>query len=277
MESNVIEIVGMGGFGKSLADGLMDKYKLIFSSRTEGNYRGKKIYDSIQAANRSVDIIMLAVKPSIVLDILSNIKSFKGMVISFAAGLRIDQYEEVFDGRIVRAMSNIAVSIDEGCTVYTAGSKCNKKDIKLIHEVLNVIGVAEPCKEDDINLMTASSGSGIAYMAKVLDIFHNYLINNGIGPELAVRIVNQTMKGALGLSSHGNSYKSIIKKVACKGGTTEQGLNVLDNGLDEIIGKALIYTGKKCCDISKGVITDISTGVGNGMSTCELDVKDDRD
>ena len=91
--------------------------------------------------------------------------------------------------------------------------------------------------------MTGISGSGIAYLIKIINVFIESAESFGMDKETAQKIILETVKGALSLIEDSES----INCIASKGGTTEEGLKEFEErDLDGILKKVIIKTIDKC-------------------------------
>lgn len=250
----IIGIIGAGNLGKALICRIQKTgISVIASSRTPSVYSDIEIILDNKKIAQDADIIILTVKPSIIGHVLEDIKDkTKGkLIISFAAGLKISSYESILgsSAKIVRSMTNLAVTTGNGLTAYTFSSGCTDVDKHAAKNVLQSLGASfEVRSEDHLDVITGVSGSGIAYMIRIMDIFENAAIERGLSESDAKTIVRETLNGALSLTGEkGAKNKDIIAKIASKGGTTEQGLNCLEQGrLEEILTSAIEKTIDKC-------------------------------
>jgi len=251
-----IGIVGYGNMGQAIAERLKEKYSVyIFDKDTsKTNYTiGLKVTKSAQDLAKSVDTLILAVKPQDFEAILSEISNFtrKKLIISIAAGMNTG-YIEKFLGhiRVIRAMPNIAAKIGRAETSLCRGKYALGKDLDFAKVLFDFIGQTWILKEEMIDAATAICGSGPAYIyydmeinkydAKNLSttVRHDYsdrlekaALKVGFEVEIAFEFAQATTASSISLSViTGISPAELKKQVASKGGTTEAALQVIMNG-----------------------------------------------
>ena len=140
-------------------------------------------------------------------------------------------------------MTNIAARDSSGVVMYLPGKGCGMEDETEAASLLSNLGYCIRAEsETQIDVVTAVSGSGIAYLIEILRDFigssQKYL-----GKE-AEEIVLKTAESAIGMIRSG---KDNIEEIASKGGTTEQGLIVLRKG--RLISRVIEKTIEKCKSI----------------------------
>lgn len=247
-----IGIIGTGNLGKSILDCMIENNIPLAASNTEPSaYRGIKIMkDNVRLANQS-DIIILAVKPQsmdeVLKEISGNVKN--KLIITFAAGLKIGYYQKRIDAKIARVMTNLAIRYGKGVSAYILSKNCTQEDRQKTEKILFCLGKCIEIEDEDIlDIVTGVSGSGIAYFIKIMDIFERTGIKHGMDKKQAKTLVIETVKGAIAMMENTDeTNEALIKKVASKGGTTEQGLKELDEkNIDMILSDTIKKTIDKC-------------------------------
>jgi pyrroline-5-carboxylate reductase len=251
---NNIILFGYGNMGSSIAKGWMLK-KLNFnfsviekvsSLRKMANDDGFDSYENITKLNESIDIkagdiIFLAVKPQQMKEITESFLTinFKNILfISIAAGLSISWFQSQINQNIklVRSMPNLPASVGFGMTGYCSTNNLNKTDVKNTIVLLSAFGkVIHLESEDLMNVVTAISGSGPAYIFYLVEVLSKIGIENGLSIKDAKTLALQTLIGSSRLLEFSSIDAETLKKnVTSPGGTTEAGLLILesiDNGL----------------------------------------------
>ena len=121
------------------------------------------------------DIIFIAVKPNQVLGVLEEIKPFvtpEKLVVSIAAGVNINKLESNLPAgsRVIRVMPNTPALVGEGMSGMVKGSETNDNDVNFVKSLLSTIGKCIVVdSEDQIDIVTAISGSGPAFFYKVIN------------------------------------------------------------------------------------------------------------
>lgn len=180
----------------------------------------------IKDLSGSFDVIFLAVKPQdseTLMEALASYISESGMVISIMAGVGIATMESHFPfATIVRAMPNTPASIGEGATGVTMSKNWGGDEETWAHKFFSSFGLSLFVdSEEKIDLITAVSGSGPAYLFYLAEAMTEQAIEFGFKPHSARLLVNQTLKGAaILLEQSGESASELRAKVTSKGGTT---------------------------------------------------------
>ena len=179
------------------------------------------------------DVVFLAVKPQdlgVLLDGIPVEVAAKPLYISIAAGKQIAWLEaHMPTARIIRSMPNLAVSVGLGMTAYCGGTKVKKSDLRLAAKVLGSTGKALELPEEQLDAVTALSGSGPAFLAYVVQTMIDGGVALGLSEETAGVLALQTMLGTATVLTNGSTgVVDFIKSVTSAKGTTAEGLAVLE-------------------------------------------------
>jgi pyrroline-5-carboxylate reductase len=192
------------------------------------------------------DIIVLAVKPQQLKEVVAQLKPFvsKQLILSIAAGIRIDDLSRWLGGHsaIVRAMPNTPALIGKGITglVATTGVSAAQKD--MAGKILQTVGETVWLDgEHLIDAVTGVSGSGPAYVFYFIEAMQEAAVALGLTPEQGIALAKATFAGASELAINSDEPVSVLReRVTSKGGTTYAGLTSLaDSGVKEAIGRAV--------------------------------------
>lgn len=234
-----ILVVGCGVMGSALIKSWQLNYHItvIDPSKPEA-------YKSVNdlEANYIPDVIVISVKPQLLVEILPLYIKFKtSLLISIAAGVRINCYEQVMGENIkmIRVMPNLALQVGEGISAYLANQNCSANEIKLAEELFSKFGIVEKLHDENLfDVVTALSGSGPAYVFYLCECMTKAGISLGLSDEIAYAFARQTIigSGAL-LKASDLPPQQLRQNVTSKAGTTEAALKVLmaDNGLENIM------------------------------------------
>ncbi|MFH1786032.1 MAG: pyrroline-5-carboxylate reductase [archaeon] len=236
-------MIGMGHFGEALVRALLDKdvfgaeniivsdaddKKLSILSEELGFVAAK----SNREAARTSDIIVTAVKPQVIGAVLDEIRvdSAKKLLISPAAGVLTGYMEGKAPGtRVIRTMTNMGIRIGLGATAYTLGKTANGEDAQLFEKMFSRLGICHKVDESQLDMITGMAGNGPAYIYLITDSLAQSAVNAGMDRETAVEFACQTVKAAATLiEESGEDPAKLINDVATPGGTTVEGLKVLD-------------------------------------------------
>ncbi len=231
----------------------LDGYKIIATDKNQQNLDFVKNNYSVQITSDNkiaidkADIIFLCVKPQDMGNLLDEIKTSitkNQLIVSIAAGLKISFYEKYLPlSKIVRVMPNTPALVSQMAAVYSSNTFVNLEDLKEIHAILNLAGLAMQVEENKIDIVTAVSGSGPAFFAIFMDEIINEAKKLGLDEQMARKLCYQTAIGTGKLLLEKNmSPNELVKMVASPGGTTEAGLKILDTKQFRTIVKNTIDT-----------------------------------
>lgn len=216
------------------------------------------------------DIVILAVKPNQIKSICNEINSLiiekkdLPVVISIAAGVTTTSIKDYIIQEnlshlqnflnIYRAMPNLCASNGDSITGLFGSSVSDITNSKnTVSEIFNSVGeILWVKKEADLNIVTAISGSGPAYIFYIMEIMINSAQELGLSEKDAKKLVAMTLigSGKMGLSIQ--NLKEQISKVSSKGGTTEAALKVFEKeNLSLIFNQAIEAAHARSKEISQ--------------------------
>jgi len=196
---------------------------------------GVSVTESAAEAASGTDLIVLAVKPQEFAGAAGGLKgslTSDQTVMSIMAGVRIDTIVEVTGhAAIVRTMPNTPATIGEGMTVWTATAAVADTAREFVRRLLSVLGKeADVDDEKYIDMATAVSGSGPAYVFLLIEALVEAAVEIGLDREMATRIVLQTVKGSARYAEDSGVAPAALRdQVTSRGGTTEAALRELDD------------------------------------------------
>ena len=196
------------------------------------------------------DYIILGVKPvqmKAVLDELADCNLDDKIIITLAAGIRIEHYRRILgdDAIIIRAMPNVAASRQASLTGIYSDDDLDPSEEDLINAVFTAIGeTAWLDDETQIDGITALSGSGIAYFFRLMQAMLDAGERYGFERDELYDIITWTAVGAGTLALDNDhtppEFADYCQKIAVPGGTTEAALAVFDRAkLDTIVDDAM--------------------------------------
>ncbi|MBW2983304.1 pyrroline-5-carboxylate reductase [Candidatus Woesearchaeota archaeon] len=247
-----IGIIGAGNLGKAVIDGLKGHHDLVAGDVWNGEHHGVPVLVDNRNVVEGADVVVLTVKPGLIPTILEQLKEdMQGKpVISMAAGVPLEALARMGVGKAVRAMPNMAIRYREGVTGYAVSEGCPQDDKEKAEEVLGILGTAFELPEEQLDTLTALSGSGVAYLLSVARTFITTGEGEGIGKETAAAVMAGTFRSAAKLLEE-DDVNSWLERIASAGGTTEQGLKAMEEGgVDEAMKETLTATVSKCQDLS---------------------------
>lgn len=229
-------LVGCGNMGGAmlagwLAGGINAKRFTIVDPVLDQAPGGVRLLRKIPAEN--FDAILLGVKPQILDKVAPTVipaATENTVVMSILAGVTLDRLSALFPAAsgIVRIMPNLAVSIGKS-PVALAGAGIDDSQREAIAALMQPLGTPEWVAQDQFDLITALAGSGPAYVYRFIDSLGSGAAALGLDPKQAGRLAVAMVEGAAQLAAaSAESPGELAKRVASPGGTTEAGLNVLD-------------------------------------------------
>ena len=270
---NVI-ILGYGKMGSSIAKAWKLK-KLNFNyfvvEKVSGLRKiafenGFSTYEDLEQLTQFVkvnsgDIIFLAVKPQQMKETIQPFLNFNfkdNVYISIAAGLSISWFQNQINknAKIIRTMPNLPASIGFGVTGYCQTNNLSDKDINNANDLLCAFGKAIYLSSEKlIDVVTAISGSGPAYIFYLVEVLSKIGKENGLLEKDAKTLALETLIGSAKLLEVSKMDAEILKKnVTSPGGTTEAGLEVLESletGLYPLLDLTIKNAKKRALDLNK--------------------------
>ncbi|NTU52345.1 MAG: pyrroline-5-carboxylate reductase [Chlorobiaceae bacterium] len=210
--------------------------------------------ESVEGLARDVEIIFIAVKPYQVVEVLEELKPVlrrNQLVVSVAAGISTGFIESNLSegARVVRAMPNTPAFVGQGMTALCKGAHATSDDLLAVERIFNAIGKSAIIEESGMDAATAISGSGPAYMFRIIDSIAEGGASCGLDRQSAQFLAAQTMLGAaLMVLSGRKGPEELVREVTTPGGTTEAGLKEMDR--HDLRG-ALVETVKAAANRSR--------------------------
>lgn len=228
-----------------------DRKRLKFIKNT---YKIKVADSKIKAA--SGDIIILAVKPQKMKEVLSELKeeADNKLVISIAAGIKIATLEKFMPkARIIRVMPNNPCLIGEGISAICEGRKASKKDMDTVRKIFGSAGKVIDAPEGLMDALTALSGSGPGFIYYVIEAFMDAGRKLGFSGEASKELVLQTFLGSVKTAMiTGKSPEVLREMVSSPGGTTLEGMKVLEESkIKEIFVRAILAARRRAEELSR--------------------------
>jgi len=194
-----------------------------------------------------IKLCLLAIKPQLFEKIgpeLAVAVPKDALIVSIMAGIGLEQLTDTFSPRpIVRAMPNTPGAIGQGITAYIASDNTTTAHIKLAEQRLKATGkVVRVETERQIDMVTALSGSGPAYVFYLAETMKAAGEHLGLPEELARALARQTVVGSGAMLSRSEESAADLRKaVTSPGGTTQAALELLmaENGLAKLMRDAI--------------------------------------
>ena len=219
--------------------------------------KGVKFVEKVEEVG-DAEVILLAVKPAMLEKVVGWLRGRKDsyLLISILAGVTTEKLSKEAGGkaRVVRAMPNQALRVGEGVTALSAGAGAKKEDLEVTRQIFALGGTVLEIGEEQMDVVTALSGSGPAFMAKWAVVLEKAAVRAGLDSKVSGELAARTMlgTGAL-LVREGIKPNELCAAVASPGGTTEAGLKVMQaGGIEALAEKAMSAAVNRAKELAKG-------------------------
>lgn len=203
-------------------------------------------------------ILLLAVKPQIAEKALPPAAKLVGpdtVSVSVAAGKTMEFLEGILGGAVIRAMPNTPAMVGRGITACFPNDKVTAEARTAVQDLLAVCGLVEWVdSEDQIDAVTAVSGSGPAYAFYLVECMAEAGRKCGLPADLAMRLARATVSGAGEMMHQAAEEAGTLRKnVTSPNGTTAAALSVLmaEDGLQPLMDKAVTAAYERSKELAK--------------------------
>ena len=187
---------------------------------------------------KTVDVVVLAVKPQMLHDVITGIKNSvqqtSPLIISIAAGVRETDISRWFGGApaVVRCMPNTPALLQAGATALYANQQVTESQREQAESILRAVGLCLWVDgEASLDSVTAISGSGPAYFFLMIEALANAGEKLGLDAEVSQRLAIQTAFGASKMALESPETAARLRQmVTSKGGTTERAIQAFEQG-----------------------------------------------
>ncbi len=258
MKTPFIAMIGAGNMGSSLIGGLIKNGhpvdRIIATDPSDEKLRQLQPFgihvttDNSKAASLA-DVIIFAVKPQVFEKVAAPIKDVvqqrKPLVISIAAGIRIASIQQWLGEQtaIARVMPNTPALIGAGASALFANQHTTAEQRNIAETIMRAVGISVWVDEEEqMDTVTALSGSGPAYFFLVIEALQDAAESMGLPAETAQILAQQTALGAA-LMAIDSAYSpaELRQHVTSPGGTTEKAVSVLEeHHIRDIFKKTLL-------------------------------------
>lgn len=265
-----IGFIGAGNMAEALVRGLLSsgvfsKDEIIVSDVAEKRLHLLSSHYGISATQKNSDIvksanlIVLAVKPNLIREVLLEIKRLlnaRKILISIAAGVTISSISEVVRRKIkiVRVMPNTPALVLAGASVLYCNPLITPEEKQLIKKIFESIGIAyEIDNEALLDGVTGLSGSGPAFVAMFIEALADGGVKMGLSTNMALQLAAQTVYGTARMVLDSGIHPAELKdKVSSPGGTTIEGIKELEvRGFRGSVISAVSAAARRSRELSK--------------------------
>ena len=267
-----ILLAGCGNMGFAMLKGWLDKGACLPDDvmvvepndalRGRAASLGVKVATVSNAfAQQSVDLVMIALKPQMLEAALPEYKAYTdhgATLITVAAGAPIALYNRILGGHVpvIRTMPNTPAAIGAGMIGMYANGFVSKEAKAFATILLNANGVVDELSDEAmIDVVTAVSGSGPAYLFYFIECMASAAEAAGMGKEQAMIYARQTVFGAAKLAEQATEDAAQLRvNVTSPKGTTYAALQVLmgDKRLETLMKEAVAAAKARAEELGRG-------------------------
>ena len=189
-----------------------------------------------RTAASGADIVLLAVKPTQVLDLVREITpelAPNALLISIAASVKTSAIEEAAGGAraVIRGMPNTPAALGAGITALCRGRFVADEQLALAQRIFSTVGRVVVVDERHMDAVTGLSGSGPAFLYIILEALAEAGVNVGLPREIATQLAAQTAYGAARMVLETGNHPALLKdEVTTPAGCTVDGILELEEG-----------------------------------------------
>jgi pyrroline-5-carboxylate reductase len=245
MSARKIGVIGAGNMGTALLRGILAsewgrKSNLLASHPKKAKAAalarelGIRVIGQNLEVARSVDVLILGVKPQILESVLTEIRPAlrKGqLLISIAAGFPTHQIESILGASVpvIRAMPNVAAVVRSSATVLCLGRRAKPAHAAEARRIFESIGTVVELPEYQLDAVTGLSGSGPMYIFQIIEGLSDAGVRVGLSRDVSTALTIQTVLGAARMAEVLKTHPAILKDlVTSPGGTAIAALHSLE-------------------------------------------------
>ena len=255
-----IGFIGMGNMASAIAKGIIksgfidgndvyafdiDRTKLLMMEEEYGLVGCTSERDLVA----SVDLVIMAVKPNIVENVLSKIKDDlkdKAMV-SIVAGYSNDKYNQLLlsTTRHLTVMPNTPALVLNGMTLFEQENNLMNEELEYVTNLFSSIGEVVMLPSNQMSAGGSISGCGPAFVYMFIEAMADGGVRLGLSRDVAYKLASQTLIGAGMMQKETKLHPGILKDQVCSpGGITIKGVEVLE---EKGFRSAVLKAVKKSC------------------------------
>lgn len=253
-----VTVLGAGNMGAALIGGMLKAgvvaaENLTATTRSESSAVKLAERFSIVAtaggnrdAARLADIVILAVKPTSIAKVIHEIRDElreDQLLISLAASLplAVIESEVRLSMPVFRAMPNIPVVLEEGAIGICHNSIATRAQRDLVESVFRAVGIVAWVEDEQMDAVTALSGSGPAYVYIFIEAMIAAGLKMGLSRDVSARLAEQTVLGAAKHVRDSGLHPAILRdQVITPGGVTIAAIHELErHGLRSMLISAI--------------------------------------
>ena len=228
-----------------------------------GDYLSEKYGVGVTTGNREAlkeaGIVVLSVKPQMLAGVISDLRGLippQALVLSIVAGAKIATIEQGLGHKaIVRSMPNTPAQIGEGITVWTASEAVSEEQLEYARTILTALGEEIWVDDEDyLDMATALSGTGPAYVFLFLEAMVDAGVHLGFPRYIAEKLVIQTLRGSVEYVRQAPDHLARLRnQVTSPGGTSAEALYFLERaGFRTALSRAIWAAYQRSLTLGEG-------------------------
>lgn len=273
--SNRIAFLGCGSMNEAILGGLLEAGKdpgdvvatvrraeraSELAQRYQGitAIAGEEEPDNNRQAAKGSAVVILGVKPVGIADLAREISpalSPETVVVSVAAAVSIAQLEAALPAGqpVIRTMPNTPAKLGRGVVSVSPGTHCSPEQLQMVKDLLHGAGTVVEVPEEQVDALSAISGSGPAYAFYLAEAMASAGEELGLDRELSLLLARETVAGAgLMLAEPGADPAALRKAVTSPNGTTERAIATFDEqGIPAIIAAGARAAADRAAEITR--------------------------
>ena len=246
MKRQRVAVLGLGKIGSILLDGLLkaglppesEVATVRHAERAQAlaAKRPVPVGTDNRAAVRGADVILIAVKPQNVRELLLEIRADvtpAQVVISAAASVPTGFIEDALGAPIpvVRAMPNTPCQVGAGMTGICRGTHAGEAHLDVARQMFDTVGRTVVVDEKHMDAVTGLSASGPAFVYIILESLAEAGVKVGLPRDVATTLAAQTLLGAAKVALDTGDHPALLKDaVTTPAGCTIDGILELEEG-----------------------------------------------
>lgn len=261
--------IGGGNIAGAVACGLVNKksvlpdnvtvYDIDDSKFNKFSKLGINVTKDLLSACDDADYIFLAVKPSIVKNVMAQLSQIEGLldrvvIVSFAAAVSIDHIIKSAgrDCAVIRTMPSTPILVGEGVLAVTKNYLVAPKSFEFFCRMMSSIAYVVNVSEQQMNPIISVHGSSPAYVYLFIKSMLDAAEKQGISSDTALPLILKTIKGSVTMVEKSDvSIDQLISNVASPNGTTLAALNsFMSDDFSGAVERAMDACTKRANEIS---------------------------
>ncbi|MDR2390442.1 MAG: pyrroline-5-carboxylate reductase [Planctomycetota bacterium] len=181
------------------------------------------------------EAVLLSIKPQSLQQAATGVRPAiraGTLAISIVAGVPTRSLENLLAPgvKIVRVMPNTPLLVGFGMSCLSRGPGAGDAEMRMVSALFSAAGTAIELPEDQLDAVTALSGSGPAYLFRFAEMLIAGGVAVGLSPDTAKLLTVNTLRGAAEMLARGGDPEDLRSRVTSKGGTTAEALRIFDAG-----------------------------------------------